>query len=182
MTHLSRLIVLLAVTLSACASTGDNIESDPWLDAGRIKRIGVPPFQDAAGRGRAAAEKVRQGLERMGLQPVDPKQLEATLDRLGVDAGKVLGAESLNEIRQTTKADALLFGSLGPDKKHGLAIYLLDAESGDVLVRAALSRGFKTADEAAEATLKILSGPLGKPGGLAPQPVPQEPDLPLPEQ
>lgn len=169
---------LAILILASACKPSIKIESDPYLDGSRIQSVGVMPFLDEKGRGRPAAEKVAAGLPTMGIEATDMSRLEKTFDELKLDRGGRLTIWSLNEVRQATGADALLFGSF---RKDTLALLLVETHTGDVLVRALLPASrvrLKTADDMAAEALKIVAGPL-KHSGDAARPAAEDGDAPF---
>ncbi|MDD5657849.1 MAG: hypothetical protein PHF00_11425 [Elusimicrobia bacterium] len=165
----------LLLLASACAP-GPRIDSDPWFDAAKIKRVGILPFSGFGARGRRTADEVGAGLAKLGLTPVDSENLKTALDKLGPGRQDKLDLASLNEIWQATRADALVIGARD---RRWLSLLLVDAQTGDVLVNARLPARRATEADLARSAVDALAGPLGK-GGAKPLPVESEPDPSLP--
>ncbi|MFA6004308.1 MAG: hypothetical protein WC881_09595 [Elusimicrobiota bacterium] len=181
-------LALLAGLSWAAAPGYTEVESDPWLDANKLKAIAVLPFSDPLGHGRVLAEKVNSRLEALAIRSVDLDELEPLFKELGQEErSDALGITALNELRQRTSANALLVVDLrcGRWRKHklwqGISIVLLDTMSGDVLVEAKLEAprsGYRDANAIADEVIKALSGPLGKGGAKKTRKPGSEKDLP----
>ncbi len=176
---------VLALALSAGCVPETQPLRDPELDRARFQRIGILPFSDARGQGRAIAREVERALGLLDVNLVDQVQLDLIFSELGLDRSGGLSKQSLREVRRATYADALLFGSAhsSSDRRGwtGVSLLLVDTVGGRVLVDANLrphdSGGYKDLEAVGAAVVEAVAGPLGR----GPSTLPQPQDLPAPE-
>ncbi|MBI4347252.1 MAG: hypothetical protein HY553_10380 [Elusimicrobia bacterium] len=123
---------------AGCRSSPRDVKVGEGADLGRYRRIGVLPFQGPKVEAREAARFVEELLRREGYATVAPEQMGPVFDSLRLQPGDELSLTNLMTLREQTRAEALVFGSLAPAKKRGgsrLAVLIIDGQSGELVVR-----------------------------------------------
>ena len=124
-------VLVSGVLLAACAAKGEMARVAAGVDLGAYRRLGVLPF--GAGSYAPALYKELFGL---GFDMVPTESLEATMKELDVLPGEPLGPATLLDLRQRTKADALVFGALECPRLRGekkVSVLILGTLEGDTL-------------------------------------------------
>ena len=107
--------MLLTALLLAGGCTGpmpERVRVPMGTDLRSYKRLGVMPFGDNQGLGAAYSEEMIRGLWSLDFDIVSGEQLATTLREMGVKGGESVGPQDLFELRNRTRIDGLLFGSV----------------------------------------------------------------------
>jgi len=135
--------LLIALLAAACAGGPVKTEITDAADPLRYRRVGVLPFSDTLGGGRRLAELLGRGLFRLGFDVSDMSSIETVFARLDMDYSGGLSLQDLADIRRTTYVDAIIFGTVdsapasadAPPRLRKVALIMLDAENGDIVLR-----------------------------------------------
>ncbi len=149
-----------AAVLSACAMMGSGrVETMSQAPSFRAKVLTIAQTRGGGAKGvelsRALVKRLRSG----GIRASSLEEADSVLagSALGLDA--TADPRVLAEIRRATEADGIVFLSLDPAWRT-LDISVLDASTGDVVLRAAArpsGKAFESPDEAAAAAAEALS-------------------------
>jgi hypothetical protein len=158
----------LALTLAALTGCASAPKSRILQDAGEFphhRNVGVAPFADPRGKGKAVADAIEDGLQLAMYEPVDEKALQDVLARNMPDRGSQIGLEALEKIKAKVPVDAIIFGRIAPDWSLVL-VTVNETEMGAPILQLALrpasgKKSFSDPAEIAKETLRVL-GTAGK--------------------
>ncbi len=135
---MGRLYFLLVLALSAaCSHPKTNIEYSEGADINHYHRIGVVPFNDRRGHGRQIAAAIGECLVKHGFELVDTARLVKDLSKYKPDAAAGMGITELTEIKQDTRAEALISGAVDPEGRQAVML-MVDTELGDEIFKATM--------------------------------------------
>ena len=157
----SALIVLIAILMSTwgCAKKhrgGDATFHDPDMDFGLIQSVAVLPFDNLAGSGGDAAEKVRDVFMTMLQAQVDvyvvpPGEVARAISRVQPEIPHAPTAEEAVRLAQNLEVDVLISGALlefGEVRSGGasanvcsVSVRMIEGQSGRVVWSASATRG-----------------------------------------
>lgn len=149
-----------AAALSACAFGSDRVETLSQAPSFRAKVLAIAATRGAGAKGVELSRALARRLQAGGIRAAALEESDSVLagSALGLDAAS--DPRVLAEIRRATGADGIVFMSLDPNWRT-LDVSVLDAETGDVVLRAAArpsGEAFESADDAAAAAAEALSG------------------------
>lgn len=156
------LALALAVFGLGCASTRTRVITEDGESFQKYHRIGVPSFKDRQGKGKEIADGLSAALQaKVYSEAVDRTVLEQILSKYKLDTDQGLGVEALEEIRDKTQADSIIFGSMAPNWSVA-RITVVETEMGGPVVRALVfpKRGkkvFATPQEVVDETVRALA-------------------------
>jgi hypothetical protein len=133
-------VIFLAASLAACAAKGDMARAAAGVDLASYRRLGVLPFSDSGGAGRLYGPALAKELFALGFDMVPTEAIEATMKELDVPPGEPFGPATLSDLRQRTKADALVFGALECPRLHGekrVSVIIMETLEGNTLFQLA---------------------------------------------
>ncbi|MBI5625383.1 MAG: hypothetical protein HY924_16520 [Elusimicrobia bacterium] len=144
---------------AGCADVRDRrkIKVEPGTDMARYETYGVLPFADDDGkRGKVLTRDLIKALEERGRKTVDPEFLQKEYRKVKGDAFG-LTLFSLSTLRNKTKADLLVTGSVTPKT---FSVVVQELESGDFIINVSIARraGEIPDEEVRETIMKYLVG------------------------
>ncbi len=152
--------LLVTAAFGACASfaPGRRVEVLSRAPSFRARALAIATTRGAQGGGARFADALARRLQEGGLRAVALEDSDSVLagSALGLDVAA--NPRVLAEIKRATGADAIVFAAFDPGRT-GLAVTVLDATSGEAVLRAAARpRGaaFASMDEAAAAAARAL--------------------------
>jgi hypothetical protein len=156
-----RALIAAALALAtACAHPKSNIEYAQGADINHFHRIGVLPFSDRRGRGRQISQAIGETLTKHGFEVVDPSELVKIFSKYKPDAETGMGITELTEVKQATRADALISGSVDPSGGQAVMV-MVDTDVGDEVFKATLfprhGRAFKDLQEISDQAVGIFA-------------------------
>lgn len=157
------LLLFLTATLMGCAHSGTQVQIGDGADFASYHSIGVPPFVDSKGKGTLIAQDINGSLQKLMYDPVDMIALQKILAQYKPSRTTGFDLEALEMIRKQTSADAVVLGRMAPDWS-AVIITMFETQMGDPVLRAIIKpqgkQGtlFKTPEEVAAATLKVILG------------------------
>lgn len=129
-----RTILLLGTALLLAAGCSgpmaERVRVPMGTDLRSYKRLGVMPFGDNQGLGTAYSEEMIRGLWSLDFDVVSGDQLATTLREMKVRGGESVGPQDLFELRNRTRIDGLLFGSVDCRQKT-VTVVLLDTAGSE---------------------------------------------------
>ena len=172
-----------AAVLSACAMGSGRVETLSSAPSFRAKVLAIAKPRGGGAKGVELARALGKRLQAGGIRAPSLEEADSVL------AGSALGLDIasdprvLAEIRRATEADGIVFLTLDPSWRS-LDVSVLDASTGDVVLRATArpsGEAFESADEAAAAAAEALSGLAPERHRAAAAAREQTDELPIPD-
>lgn len=155
------LLLLTITALLGCAGSKSRVIED----AGEFPNhhcVGVAPFIDSRGHGRAIADAIEARLQQLMYEPVDQNALAQVLAANMPDHSSGLGLESLEKIHSKVPVDAIIFGRIAPNWSMAI-ITVNETEMGSPILQAVLrphnrrKKAFTDADDVAREAVRVLA-------------------------
>jgi hypothetical protein len=130
------LIIFTLLLMGGCATSTD-MHLPVRADLSGIRRIGVLPFSDSRGHGRAYATAVSKGIYSLQVDIVPPEHIEYAFAQLELPEGEPIGIHGMLELSRLTQADAFVFGSVDCRNRgrRQVTVLMLSARGGETLLR-----------------------------------------------
>jgi hypothetical protein len=148
-----------AVCLGACAMGSGRVETMSHAPSFHARILALASLRGADAKGPALTKELVRRLQEGGFRVVLLEDSDSVLAGSAVGLDVANDPHVLSEIRRATDADAVVFVNMDPGW-HGLDVSVLDATTGDVVLRATgRPRGdvFETPADAAGAAAEALS-------------------------
>jgi hypothetical protein len=155
----SALLAAAAAALSACALGSGRVETTSQAPSFRAKVLAIAAARGAGPKGAALGRALAARLQAGGIRAAALEESDSVLAGAALGLDVASDPRVLAEIRRATEADGIVFLSLDPNWRT-LDVSVLDAETGDVVLRATArpaGDAFESPDEAAAAAAEALS-------------------------
>jgi hypothetical protein len=153
-------LTLAAAALSACAAGSGRVETQSQAPSFRAKVLAIAATRGGGPKSAEFSRALSRRLQAGGFRVADLEESDSVLAGAALGLDMASDPRLLAEIRRATEADGIVFATLDPNWRT-LEVSVLDAVTGDIVLRATArpsGQAFDSAEEAAAEAAEALSG------------------------